>query len=106
MMNPFSLTLLFGLIGPPLAVGGFAYFWRKLLTHFRWFIGIGAVATYLLMAMCLVGALSGVGITGNVASTSAPTFTPFAIHCLSFMLLWLAGSAIILYLIRYLLSKL
>jgi hypothetical protein len=104
-MNTFSLAIPFGLIGPALAVGGFAYFWRSLLLHFWWFIGIGAITSYVLMAMCLTWALSDVGITGNLSATPKPTFDPLAIRYLSFMLVWLVGSAIILYLARYLLSK-
>jgi glucan phosphoethanolaminetransferase (alkaline phosphatase superfamily) len=104
-MNPFSLAIPFGLISPALAVGGFAYFWRSLLPHFWWFIGIGAVASYVLMAMCLTWALSDVGITGNLSATPKPALDPITIRYLSFMLGWLMVSAIILYLTRYLLSK-
>lgn len=104
-MNPFSLAIPLGLIGPALAVGVFAYFWRSFLPHFWWFIGIGAIASYILMAMCLTWALSDVGFTGNLSATPKPILDPLAIRYLSFMLIWLAGSAIILFLTRYLLSK-
>lgn len=104
-MNPFSFAIAFGFIGPALAVGVTAYFWRSLLQHFWWFIGIGAIASYVLMAMCLTWALSDVGFTGNIPTTLKPILDPLAIRYLWFMLIWLAGSAIVLFLIRYILSK-
>jgi hypothetical protein len=104
-MNPFSLAIPFAIISPALVVGGFAYFWRSLLPHFWWFIGIGAVASYVLMAVCLACALSNVGITGDHAATLDPALDPLTIRYLAFMLGWLMGSAMILYLTRYLLSK-
>jgi hypothetical protein len=104
-MNPFSLAIPFGLIGPALVVGSVAYFWRSLLPHFWWFIGIGAVASYVLMAMCLTWSLSDVGLTGNLSATPQPALDPVTIRYLAFMLAWLIGSAVILYCTRYLLSK-
>lgn len=104
-MNPFSLALPLGLICPALAVGGFACFWRGLLQHFWWFVGIGAIASYVLMAMCLTWALSDVGITGKLAATPNPALDPLAIRFLSFLSIWLVGSALILFFTRYLLSK-
>jgi hypothetical protein len=104
-MNPLSLAIPLGLIGPALTVSVFAYFWRSLLPRFWWFIGIGAIASYILMAICLTWALSNVGITGSVPTTPEPTLDPLTIPYLSFMLIWLAGSAVILFLIRYLLAK-
>jgi hypothetical protein len=104
-MNPFSFAIPLGLIGPALAVGVFAYFWRSLFQHFWWFIGIGGIASYVLMATCVTWALSDVGFTGNISATPKPMLDPLAIRYLSFMLIWLAGSAIVLYLVRYFLSK-
>lgn len=104
-MNPFSLAILFGLIGPALAVGFFSYLWRGSLQHFWWFIGIGGVASYFLMAMCLTWALSDVGITGNLSGTPKPALDPVAIRYLSFMLAWLVGSTVILFITRHLLAK-
>jgi hypothetical protein len=104
-MNPFSLAIPLGLIGPALAVGVFAYLWRGLLRHVWWFIGIGGIASYALMAMCLMWALSGVGVTGNLSGTPTPALDPLAIRYLSFMLVWLASTAIILYLTRHFLWK-
>lgn len=104
-MNPFSFAFPFGLIGPALTVGVFAYLWRVLLPHFWWFIGIGGLASYILMAMCLTWALAGVGIIGNPSSAPTPALDPLAIRYLLFMLAWLAGSAVILFLTRHLLSK-
>jgi hypothetical protein len=104
-MNPFSLALPLGLIGPALTVGVFAYFWRAALPRFWWFVGIGAITSYVLMAACLNWALSGVGITGSAPTAPAPLLDPFMIDYLSYMLLWLAGSAVILFLIRDVLSK-
>jgi hypothetical protein len=57
------------------------------------------------MAMCLTWALSDVGITGNLSGAPKPALDPLAIRYLSFMLVWLAGSALVLFLTRYLLSK-
>jgi hypothetical protein len=93
-MNPFSLAIPLGLVGPALAVGLFGYLWRGSLQHFWWFIGIGAVASYVSMAACLTWALSDVGI-----------LDPLAVRYRSFMLAWLAGSAVILFLTRHLLAK-
>ncbi len=104
-MNPFSLVIPFGLIGPALAVGVCAYLWRGSLQHFWSFIGIGAVASYVLMAMCLTWVLSDVGISGNLSGTPKQPLDPLAIRYLSFMLAWLVGSAVILFLTRYLLAK-
>jgi hypothetical protein len=104
-MNPFSFAVPFGLLGPALAVGMFAYRWRVLLPHFWWFIGIGGLASYILMAICLTWELSDVGFTGNLSGAPQPGLDPFAIRYLSFMLVWLGGSAVILFLTRYLLSK-
>lgn len=104
-MNPLSLAIPFGLIGPALAAGIFAYLWRGSLQHFWWFIGIGGVASYILMAMCLTWAFSDVGITGNLSGTSKLTPDPLAIRYLSFMLVWLVGSTAILFIARHLLAK-
>jgi hypothetical protein len=104
-MNPFSLAIPLGLIGPALAVSVFAYLWRGSLQHFWWFIGIGGVASYVLMATCLTWALSDVGITGNLSATPKPALDPLAVRYLSFMLAWLVGSAVILFLTRHLLAK-
>jgi cell division septal protein FtsQ len=104
-MNPFSLAIPFGLIGPALAVGVLAYLWRSSLEHFWWFIGIGGVASYVLMAACLTWALSDIGVTGNLTATPRPALDPLGIRYLSFMLAWLAGSAVILFLTRHLLAK-
>jgi hypothetical protein len=104
-MNIFSLAILLGVLVPALAVGTFAYGWRDLLQHFWWFVGLGAIALYLLMAMCLTWTLSNIGISGNLSVTPQPAFDPLAIRYLSFMLVWLVGGAVILFLIRYVLSK-
>lgn len=104
-MNLFSLAIPLGLIGPALAVGVFAYLWHGSLQHFWWFIGIGGIASYVLMAACLTWALSDVGITGNLSATPNPALNPLAIRYLSFMLAWLIGSAVILFLTRRLLAK-
>ena len=104
-MNPFSLLIPFGLIGPALAVGVFAYLWRASLPHFWSFIGIGGVASYILMATCLTWVFSDVGISGNLSGTSGPALDPLAIRYLSFMLAWLIGSTVILFLTRHLLAK-
>lgn len=104
-MNPYSLAIPLGLIGPALAVAVSAYLWRSLLQHIWWFVAIGATASYILMAMCLTWALSDVGFTGNLSATPKPVVDPLAIQYLSFMLIWLAGSAVILFLTRYFLSK-
>jgi hypothetical protein len=104
-MNPFSLAIPVGLIAPALIVAAFAYLWRGLLQHVWWFAGIGGIASYVLMALCLTWALSNVGITGNLSGTPMPTLDPLAIRYLSFMLVWLVGSTFILFFTRYLLSK-
>lgn len=104
-MNLFGIAIPLGLIGPALTVSVFAYFWRSLLPHFWWFIGIGAIASYILIATCLTWALSNVGITGSVSATPKPTLDPLTIRYLSFMLIWLAGSTVILFLIRNILAK-
>jgi hypothetical protein len=104
-MNPLSLAIPLGLLGPALAVSAFAYVWRGVLPHFWWFVGIGGVASYVLMAVCFTWALSDIGITGNLSVTPRRALDPIAIRYLSFMLLWLVGTAIILFLARYLLSK-
>jgi hypothetical protein len=104
-MNLFSFVIPFGLIGPALTVGVFAYLWRVLLPHFWSFIGIGALASYILMAMCLTWALSNAGITGNLSGIPTPALDPLAIRYLWFMLVWLAGSAVILFFTRHFLSK-
>jgi hypothetical protein len=104
-MNLFSLAIPLGLIGPALAIGVFAYWWRSMLQHFWWFIGIGGIASYVLMATCLTWALSDVGITGNLSATPKPTLDPLVLRYFSFMLLWMAGTALILFLARHLLSK-
>lgn len=103
-MNLFSVAIPFGLIGPALAVGVIAYLWRGLLRHVWWFIGAGAIASYVLMAMCLTWALADVGLTGNLSDTLEPALDPLAIRYLSFMLVWLAGSALILSLMRRLIE--
>jgi hypothetical protein len=104
-MNPFSLAIPVGLVGPALAVGIFGYLWRRSLPHFWSFIGIGAVASYVLMAACLTWALADVGITGNLAAMPNPALDPVAVRYLSFMLAWLAGSVVILFLTRHLLAR-
>lgn len=104
-MTLFSFAIPFGLIGPALAIGVFAYLWRGLLQHFWWFIGIGGVASYVLMGMCLTWALSDFGITGISSVAPKQALDPFAIRYLSFMLAWLTGSAAILLLTRYFLLK-
>jgi hypothetical protein len=57
------------------------------------------------MAMCVTWALSDVGFTGNVSGTPKPALDPLAIRYLSLMLVWLAGSAAILFLTRHFLSR-
>lgn len=104
-MDPFDFAIPLGLIGPAFATGVFAYLWRASLKHFGWFIGIGGIASYVLMAMCLTWALSDVGMTGNLTGAPKPVLDPLAIRYLSFMLAWLAGSSVILFLTRHLLSK-
>ncbi len=104
-MNPFSYAIPFGLIGPAITVGFFAYLWRVSLPHFWWFVGIGGLASYILMAMCLTWALGDVGITGNSSGAPKPALDPLAIRYLSFMLVWLTGSAFVLFLTRHFLSK-
>lgn len=104
-MNPFSLAIPLGLVAPALAVSAFAYFWRGSLQHLWRFIGIGGVASYILMATCLTWALSDVGITGTLSATPKPSLDPLVIRYLSFMLAWLAGSVLILFLLRRLLAK-
>jgi hypothetical protein len=104
-MNPFSLAIPLGLIGPALAVGVFAYLWRGALQRFWWFVGIGGIASYVLMAMCITWALSDIGITGSPSAAPAPILDPLTIRYLSFMLIWLAGSTAIFFLSRHLLSK-
>ncbi|WP_141837852.1 hypothetical protein [Herbaspirillum sp. SJZ107] len=104
-MNPFSFAIPFGLIGPAITAGIAAYLWRVLLPHFWWFIGIGGLASYILMAMCLTWALSDVGITGNLSGAPKRAMDPLAVRYLSFMLVWLAGSVVILFLTRHLLSR-
>jgi hypothetical protein len=88
-----------------ITVGFFAYLWRALLPHFWWFIGIGGLASYILMVMCVTWGLSDVGITGNLSGVPQPALDPLAIRYLSFMFVWLAGSALILFLTRLILSK-
>ncbi len=104
-MNPFSLAIPFGLLGPAFAVGVFAYAWSGSLRHLWWFVGIGGVASYVLMAMCLTWALSDIGISGNLTVLPKPALDPLAIRYLSFMLVWLVGSSVILFLTRHLLAK-
>jgi hypothetical protein len=104
-MDPFTFAIPFGLIGPAFATGVFAHLWRAKLQHFWWFIGVGGIASYVLMAMCLAWALSDVGITGSLSGAPKPVLDPLAVRYLSFMLVWLAGSSVILFLTRYLLSK-
>jgi hypothetical protein len=104
-MDPFTVAIPLGLTGPALATGVFAYLWRASLRHVWWFIGMGGIASYVLMAMCLTWALSDVGITGNLSGAPKPALDPLAIRYLSFMLVWLAGSSVILFLTRRLLSK-
>ncbi|RYG98201.1 MAG: hypothetical protein EON58_07845 [Alphaproteobacteria bacterium] len=104
-MNPFSVAIPLGLIGPAITVSFFAYLWRALLPHFWWFVGVGGLASYILMAMCLTWALSDVGITGSLSGGLKPALDPLAIRYLSFMFVWLAGSVVILFLTRHLLSK-
>lgn len=104
-MNPFSLAIPFGLIGPVFPVGVLAYLWRSVLPHFWWFVGIGAIASYILMAMCVTWALSDVGITGHISGAPKQALDPLTIRYCSFMLMWLAGSAAMLFVTRHLLSK-
>jgi hypothetical protein len=104
-MNPFNLAIPFGLIGPVLAVSAFAYLWRGSVQRFWWFIGIGGAASYVLMAVCLTLALSDVGMTGNLPGTPRPTLDPLAVRYGLFMLAWLIGSAVTLFITRHLLAK-
>lgn len=104
-MNPYSLAIPLGLVGPALAVGVFAYLWRGSLRHFWWFTVMGGLASYILMTTCLTWALSDVGITGNLSATPKPALDPLVIRYLSFMLVWLAGSVVILFLLRRFLAK-
>lgn len=104
-MNIFKVGINLGIVGPAFAVGTFAYLWRHLLQHFWWFVGLGGIALYLLMAICLTPALSNIGISGTLSATPKPSFDPLVLRYLSFMLVWLVGSILILLLIRYLLSK-
>lgn len=57
------------------------------------------------MVMCVTWGLSDVGITGNLSGVPKPALDPLAIRYLSFMFIWLAGSALILFLTRLILSK-
>lgn len=104
-MNPFSFVTPVGLLGPALAAGAFAYAWRGLLQRPWWFVSIGGIASYVLMALCITWALSGIGFSGNLAATHKQAIDPVAVRYLSFMLVWLAGSAGILFVTRYLLAK-
>ncbi|WP_426176858.1 hypothetical protein [Massilia sp. TWR1-2-2] len=61
--------------------------------------------SYILMAMCVTWALSDVGITSNLSGAPKPVLDPLAIRYLSFMLVWLAGSVVILFLTRHLYRK-
>jgi hypothetical protein len=104
-MNLFNFVIPVGLIGPALTVGVFAYLRRGSLPHSWSFFGIAALASYILMAMCLMWALSDVGITSNLSGATTPALDTLAIRYLSFILVWLAGSAVILFLTRHLLSR-
>lgn len=104
-MDPFSLAIPLGLIGPALIVGVFAYFWRGFIRHIGMFMGIGGLASYILMAMCLTRALADVGLTGNLSAGAGPSLDPLLIRYLSFMLIWLAASVLALFVTRRLLAK-
>jgi len=84
-MDPFTFAIPFGLIGPAFATGVFAHLWRAKLQHFWWFIGVGGIASYVLMAMCLAWALSDVGITGSLSGAPKPVLvkTRLVIHAFS-----------------------
>jgi hypothetical protein len=76
-----------------------------LLPHFWWFIGIGGIASYILMAFCLMWALSDVGITGNLTGAPNPALDPLTMRYLSLMLVWLAGITVVLFMAQHFLSK-
>jgi hypothetical protein len=104
-MNIFNVALILGIVSPAFAVGTCAYLWRQSLQHFWWFIVLGGIALYLLMAVCLTSALSNIGISGALPGTPRPFLDPLMLRYLSFMLAWLAGTILIVFILRHFLSK-
>lgn len=104
-MNPFSLAIPIGFFGPVLTVSICAYLWRASLPHLGWFVAIGIIASYILMATCFIYAFSEVGITGQLTNAPKPTFYQLTVRYFCFMLAWLAGTGLVLLLTRRVLAK-
>jgi hypothetical protein len=104
-MNIFTMAFALGALCPAVETATFAYLWRHSLRSFGWFIAFGGIASYVLMAVCLTSALSDIGITGVRSEAPQPFLDPVTIRYFGFMLAWLAGSFLVLLVLRYLLAK-
>jgi drug/metabolite transporter (DMT)-like permease len=104
-MDVFNVAFTVGLLAPALVVGTFAFLWRPALQHPWWFVGLSGVSLYVLMAIFVTYALSNIGLSGSPPLTAAgPVDAVMRHYCLS-MLAWSISGVLILFAIRYFLSK-
>jgi hypothetical protein len=104
-MNIFTMAIALGALFPALEIGTLGYLWRNALRSPWWFVALGAIASYVLMAVCLMSALSDIGITGVRSQASQRFLDPVTVRYCWLMLAWLAGSLLILLALRYMLAK-
>jgi hypothetical protein len=103
-MSVFTIALLFGVLGPALATGVFAYRWRGTLKHVWRFVGLGGMCLYFLMVVFVTSALGEVGMVGVPRGTPAPAVDPLLLRYLAFMLAWAVCSYAALFAARLLSS--
>jgi hypothetical protein len=101
----FQVAILVGIFLPAVDVGVFAYLWRNSIGSFWWFLVLGGVGLYVLMAVCVTSALSNIGITGASAATPKSFFDPLTIRYSWFMLAFLVGGFLLLLGLRQILPK-
>jgi hypothetical protein len=75
------------------------------MERFGWFVTLGVISSYILMAVCLTFALADIGITGAPSPAPEPSLDVLTVRYLSFMLAWLMGSWLVLFLLRHMLAR-
>jgi hypothetical protein len=104
-MNIFNVAFAVGFYAPALVVGTLAFLWRPALRHFWWFVGLGGVSPYVLMAIFVTYALSNIGLSGYPPLAAAGPVDAVMRHYLLSMLAWSISSVLVLFVIRYFFSK-
>lgn len=75
-----SNAMVISLVLPLIQVAGFWYFWREKITSPWWFVSIGLLGMYVIMAVCATSTFSNIGLTGNASDTSGNTADSLALH--------------------------